>query len=132
MSIVQEIFTSLFAMGFILLWFILVRKSIGALFFYYSNHLQEAIKYCESQNLILIELNTPDSISMNRNPFKLKNRPPIYIGIWPRTTFIDHKVLICKSMDDKDVLIWRQTYASVFGKNHFKYSREAEQLKATA
>jgi len=35
-------------------------------------------------------------------------------------------------MDDKDVLIWRQTYASVFGKNHFKYSREAEQLKATA
>ncbi len=63
-------------------------------------------------------------MSMKRNPFKMSNRPPIPFLAWPRTVFLDHKVLICKSMDDRDVLIWRQTYASIFGKNQFKYKIE--------
>ena len=120
----QETISILFVLGFLLLLLYMGVRFFGALYFYYSDHLLDAIKYCESQNLILIELSTPDSMSMKRNPFKMSNRPPIPFLAWPRTVFIDHKVLICKSMDDRDVLIWRQTYASIFGKNQFKYKIE--------
>lgn len=120
----QETISILFVIGFLVLVLYMGVRFFGNLYFYYSDHLPDAIKYCESQNLILNELSTPDSISMKRNPFKKNNRTPIAFSLWPRTVFLDHKVLICKSMDDRDVLIWRQTYASIFGKNQFKYMIE--------
>ncbi|PHQ30508.1 hypothetical protein CJ305_06010 [Leeuwenhoekiella nanhaiensis] len=120
----QETISILFVLGFILLILSFGFRFFGAFYFYYSDHLLDAIKYCESQNLILIELSTPDSTSIKRNPFKRNNRPPIAFPPWPGTVFIDHKVLICKSIDDRDVLIWRQTYASIFGKNRLKYKIE--------
>jgi len=123
----KDITSTILIILFGLLILYLNYKMIIRLVSYFSNNLNQAIKFLEEKNLKLIEIRIPSKDNWRSNPFKSKDS--YFFEIVLPFSLLSHRIIVASNKKGKLSRFWMRTSSPLIGKISTEYKLDKSKIK---